>query len=139
MATPKPATGGPEPSADPTVRVQRPVRSPTDQPAAAPPRPGHPDDESTVDLPRPTPDVRQRTIEFGTPAPVRVTVTARPRPRRRLRTWPWIVAVVLALLAVGTVLLVMLLRGATVEGRVGSPVPAPSATESPAPGGWGAA
>jgi hypothetical protein len=55
-----------------------------------------------------------RTLEFGTPAAVNVTVG--PRPRRRHRTWPWIVAVVLALLVLGAVLLVMMVRGATIDG-----------------------
>jgi len=57
-----------------------------------------------------------RTLEFGTPAPVRVTVGPRRKPRRRFRTWPWIAAVVLALVVLGVVLLVMMLRGATIDG-----------------------
>ncbi len=128
MATPDPAVGGPEPTppAEPTVRVTRPpsLGSPpaAEQPAGdRPPRPAHPDDESTVNLPRPAPRARQSTLQFGTPAPVVVTVSARPRRRRRHRTWPWIAAVVAALLVIGAVLLVMLLRGATVEGRLGAP------------------
>jgi hypothetical protein len=103
-----------------------------------PARPAHPDDESTVGIPRATPGSRQRTIKFGTPAPAKVTVTARPRPRRRHRTWPWIAAVVGALLVLGVVLLVMLMRGATVEGHLGSAAGAaavPGTEASPQPGG----
>jgi len=124
MTTPDPA----EPAAgprrlppEPTIRVPRPpgpgpARSaqvaagsrsaPVDQPR----------DEPTVGLPGPPPASRQRTLQFGRPTPVKVTVSARPRPRRRYRTWPWIAAVVLALLVLGVVLLVMLQRGATVDG-----------------------
>lgn len=135
MATPPPK--GPEPVA-PTVRLGRPLPSPTDEPAPVPPRPGHPDDESTANLPRPTPDIRQPTIEYGAPPPVKVTVSARARPRRRFRTWPWIAAVVLALVVVGTVLVVMLLRGSTLDGDtrlIGPGVPvAPAPTVAAALG-----
>jgi hypothetical protein len=57
----------------------------------------------------------QRTLEFGTPTPVKVTVGPRVKARRRYRTWPWIVAVVLALIVLGVTLLVMLLRGQTID------------------------
>jgi hypothetical protein len=33
-----------------------------------------------------------------------------------MRTWPWILAVVLALIVLGVVLLVMMSRGATIDG-----------------------
>jgi hypothetical protein len=58
----------------------------------------------------------RKTLEFGTPTPVKVTVGPRRKPRRRYRTWPWIVAVVLALIVLGAMLLVMLLRGETIDG-----------------------
>jgi hypothetical protein len=73
-------------------------------------------DEPTVALTPPAVRDPHRTLEFGAPAPVKVTVSARPRPRRRYRTWPWIVAVVLALVILGTALLVMMWRGATIDG-----------------------
>ena len=143
MATPRP--GGPEPVASPTVRLEHAPaldRSSTDEPVAAPPpRPGHPDDESTIGLPRPTPNVRQRTIQFGTPAPVKVTVSARPRTRRRYRTWPWIAAVVVALLVLAVVLVVMLLQGSTLDGDTrligpgGSGLPGDPVTTTYAPAG----
>ena len=137
MATPEPAAGSqPLPHvAAPTVRVQRPPGRPIEPVAGPPPRPSHPDDESTIGLPRPGPVARQRTIRFGTPAPVTVTVSARPRPRRRFRTWPWIVAVVVALLVVGAVLLVMLLQGDTVERRLEAPETAPGVARSADPEG----
>lgn len=109
--------------AEPTVRVGRPP-----VPARAhPPQAGAsgvsgplatPPDEATVTLPDRVQGVRQPTIEYGAPAPVQVTVGPRRRPRRRYRTWPWIAAVVVALLLLGAVLLVMLLRGATIDGDV---------------------
>jgi hypothetical protein len=108
-----PRRGGPEPAASPTVRLDRPP--PPADATAPPPRPNHPDDASTVGLPRPTSDARQPTIEFGTPAPVKVTVSARPRRRRRLPTWPWIAAVVLVLLVLAAVLVGMLLGGSTID------------------------
>jgi hypothetical protein len=84
-------------------------------------------DEPTVTVPAPGNAVRdrQRTLEFGAPPTVKVTVGPRPRPRRRHRTWPWILAVVLALVVVGVTLLVMLLRGQTLDGGggvLGAPV-----------------
>jgi hypothetical protein len=112
MTAPRPDDPGPELPAEPTIRAARP-------PVPGRPAPRvHPDDEPTVGLPGQAPKIRQRTLQFGTPAPVRVTVTARPRRRRRFRTWPWIVVVVLALLVLGAVLTVMLLRGATIDGDV---------------------
>jgi hypothetical protein len=132
MPTPNP--GAPEPVA-PTVRLERPT-APDRTETAAPARPGHPDDASTVGLPRPTPSVRHPTFEFGVPAPVKVTVTARPRRRRRLPTWPWIAAVVLALLVLAAVLVGMLLGGSTIDdprldGPGGSGMPGVISTASP--------
>jgi hypothetical protein len=124
MTTPDPPDPGSPPlppPADPTVRVARPPvpgRATQAEVAAADsstPR-VHPHDEPTAGLPGRVPRVRQQTLAFGTPAPVKVTVGPRPRRRRRFRTWPWIAAVVLALLVLGTVLLVMLLQGATIDG-----------------------
>jgi hypothetical protein len=76
----------------------------------------------------------RRTLAFGAPAPVKVTVSARPRRRRRYRTWPWIVAVVLALIVLGTVLLVMMGRGATIDGDIdliGAALPSAPAAAPP--------
>jgi hypothetical protein len=123
MTTPESTDPEPEParlSADPTIRVARP---PGPGPAkraevadAGPSTPHAQPDEPTVGLPGQAPIVRQRTLQFGTPSPVKVTVGPRPRPKRRFRTWPWIAAVALALVVLGAVLLVMLLRGATIDG-----------------------
>ena len=105
--------------ADPTLRVERPpipgraVRAEMAAGNIATP-PIRPDDP-TVTLAHGRKDPR-RTLEFGTPAPVKVTVGPRQKPRRRHRTTPWIVAVVLALIVLGSVLLVMMLRGATIDG-----------------------
>jgi len=60
-------------------------------------------------------------------------VGPRRKPRRGFRTWPWIAAVVLALLVLGAVLLVMMLRGATIGGGPGlgtGPPPAPAVVVS---------
>ena len=73
----------------------------------------HGDPTVTLASRRSTP---HRTLEFGTPAPVTVTVGPRAKRPRRYRTWPWIVAVVLALVVLGTALLVMLLGGETIDG-----------------------
>ena len=122
MSTPGPADREqPGLRAEPTVRVGRP-------PVPAPARPaqsgagtgGTVPDEPTVTLSDrgrgvQVQGVRQPTIEYGAHAPVQVTVGPRRGPRRRYRTWPWITAVVLALLLLGAVLLVMLLRGATID------------------------
>ena len=121
MSEPRPDADGrevPPTTADPTLRVARPpipgraVRAEMAAGAVATPPVRH--DEPTVMLPHVTRDPR-RTLEFGTPAPVKVTVGPRQKPRRRHRTWPWIVAVVLALIVLGTVLLVMLMRGETID------------------------
>lgn len=123
MTMPGSADSAPEPPrlpAEPTVRVARPpVPAPTKRPdvaaAGGSPLSAGPEEDPTVGLPGHAPRYRQRTIEFGTPPPVKVTVGPRPRRRRRYRTWPYIAAVVLALLALGITLLVMLLRGATID------------------------
>jgi hypothetical protein len=125
MTTPEAADPGsrsPGLSAEPTVRVGRPPvpgrpRPPSPETAAADPR-RTPLDEPTVTLPDGAPQPAHRTIRFGTPAPVKVTVGPRVRPRRRYRTRPWITAVVFLLLVLGAVLLVMLWRGATIDGDV---------------------
>ncbi len=73
-------------------------------------------DDPTVHLDRPSRGDPNRTLELGGPPPAGVTVGL--KPRRRRRTWPWILAVVLALVVLGAVLLVMLWRGATIEGGI---------------------
>ena len=116
------------PTADPTIKVPRPPvpgrAGRTDVSSGSPARPPNHHDETTVTLTPRVGGTPQRTLQFGAPAPVKVTVGPRARPRRRYRTWPWIVAVVLALAVLGTVLLVMMLRGATIDADtdlVGSP------------------
>ena len=110
---------GPRPPADPTLKVARPpvpgraVRAEVADGSRATPPVRH--DEPTVTIAHVGRDPR-RTLEFGTPPPVKVTVSARRRPRRRYRSTPWIVALVLALIVLGTVLLVMMWRGATIDG-----------------------
>jgi hypothetical protein len=105
-------------AADPTLKVSRPpvpgraVRAEMASGSRATPPIRH--DDPTVTLPPRGFDPR-RTLEFGAPAPVKVTVAPRLRPRRHHRTWPWILAVVVALVVLGTVLLVMMLRGATID------------------------
>jgi hypothetical protein len=109
----------PRTTADPTLRVARPpipgraVRAEMAAGNLATPPVRH--DEPTVTLDHVGRDPR-RTLEFGTPAPVKVTVGPRQKPRRRYRTWPWIVALVLVLIVLGSLLLVMLLRGETIAG-----------------------
>jgi hypothetical protein len=71
------------------------------------------EDEPTVTLDNPAPSHPERTLELDGPPPTGVTVES--RPRRHRRTWPWILAVVLALVVLGAVLLVMLGRGATID------------------------
>ena len=123
MTEPQPEQEGrqaPPTTADPTLRVARPpipgraVRA--DVAAGNRARPPIHHDEPTVTIAGPVRTDPRKTLEFGTPAPVKVTVGPRPRRPRRYRTWPWIVAVVLALIVLGTVLLVMLLRGETIDG-----------------------
>ncbi len=107
----------PPTAADPTLKVARPpvpgraVRA--DVAAGNLARPPFRPDEATVTLDGSGGRDPRRTLEFGTPVPVKVTVG--PRPRRRRRTTPWIVAVVLALIVMGIVLMVMLLRGETID------------------------
>ncbi|MFP5370171.1 MAG: hypothetical protein ACLGI3_05410 [Actinomycetes bacterium] len=122
MPEPRPdATGRavPPTAADPTLKVARPpvpgraVRA--EVAAGNLPRPPFRPDEPTVTLDGSSGRDPRRTLEFGTPVPVKVTVGPRPRQRRRSRTTPWIVAVVLALMVMGIVLLVMLLRGETID------------------------
>jgi hypothetical protein len=110
------------PPADPTLRVEPPpvpgraARAEMADGSRVTP-PFRTDDPTvTVAVPGKLPKGRQRTLEFGAPPPVKVTVGPRPRARRRHRTWPWILAVVLALVVVGATLLVMLLRGQTLDG-----------------------
>ena len=113
----------PPPSADPTVQVGPPPvpgRAVRAQLAAGElPTPPVRQDEPTVTLDAPAPATPHGgTLEFDGPPPVGVTVGPRLEPRRRWRTWPWIAAVVLALVVLGAVLLVMLWRGATIDGDV---------------------
>ena len=121
MSEPRPDADGrevPPTTAGPTLRVARPpipgraVRAEMAAGTVATPPIHH--DEPTVTLAHVSQDPR-RTLEFGTPAPVKVTVGPRQKPRRRHRTWPWILAVVLALIVLGSVLLVMLLQGKTID------------------------
>ena len=108
------------PPAHPTLKVARPpipgraVRAEVASGNRATPPIRH--DEPTVTITPPGRTDPRRTLEFGAPAPVKVTVGPRQKPRRRYRTWPWIVAVVLALIVLGAVLLVMMWRGATIDG-----------------------
>jgi hypothetical protein len=119
MTEPEPAAPW-APSADPTLRVSRPpvpgraVRADVAAGTLATPPIRH--DEPTVALDRSAGRPPHRTLEFGTPAAVNVTVTPRQRTRRRFRSWPWILGLSLVLLALGVVLLVMMLRGATIDG-----------------------
>lgn len=116
----EPAPGGPTPLAphDPTLRVDRPPtpgRAARAAMAAGELPPFRPD-EPTVTIGGVPAKARQRTLEFGSPARVKVTVGPRVKPRKRRRTWPWIAAVIVALIALGITLLVMLTRGATIDG-----------------------
>ena len=122
MTEPRPGETGRQVSpgaAEPTLKVARPpvpgraVRA--DVAAGDLARPPFRPDETTVTLDGATGRDPRRTLEFGMPAPVKVTVGPRPRPRRRHRTTPWIVAVILALIVMGIVLLVMLLQGETID------------------------
>jgi hypothetical protein len=117
-----PDKAAPPPSADPTVQVEPPPlpgRSVRAQLAAGElATPPVRRDEPTVTLNGPAPADSRRTQELTAPAALQVTVGPRQRPRRRWRTWPWIVAVLVALLVLGAVLLVMLWQGATIDGDV---------------------
>ena len=122
MSQPQPDDAGqdaPRPMADPTLKVARPptpgraVRAEVAAGRRATPPIQH--DDPTVTLAAPPRTDPRKTLEFGTPTPVKVTVTPRQKPRRRLRTWPLIAAVIVALIVLGTVLLVMLLRGETID------------------------
>lgn len=115
----EPGQEAPPTTADPTMRVARPpipgraVRAEMAAGTLATPPIHH--DEPTVTIAHVSKDPR-RTLKFGTPAPVKVTVGPRQKPRRRHRTWPWIVAVVLALIVLGIVLMVMMWRESTIHG-----------------------
>ncbi|MDP9427828.1 MAG: hypothetical protein M3Q47_02640 [Actinomycetota bacterium] len=117
-----PDEAAPPPSADPTVQVEPPPlpgRAVRAQLAAGDlATPPVRRDEPTVTLDGPAPADPRRTQELQGPAPLQVTVGPRQRPRRRWRTWPWIVAVMIALLVLGAVLLLMLWQGATIDGDV---------------------
>jgi hypothetical protein len=110
------------PAAEPTMRVEPPpvpgraVRAQLARGELATP-PVRPD-EQTVHLGSPAPRDPDRTLELDGTLRAGVVVGPKPRPRRRRRTWPWILAVAVLLLVVGAVLLVMLSRGATLEGDV---------------------
>ena len=114
------APGEGAPQADPTLRVARPpvpgraVRADVAAGHRATPPVHHEDPTVTLDPSAGRPP--HRTLEFGTPAAVNVSVGARQRTRRTFRTWPWIVGLVLVLLVLGLVLLVLMLRGATIDG-----------------------
>jgi hypothetical protein len=121
MTEPEPEAQGREMSADPTLRVPRPPspgRAVRAEVAAGhlatPPIQA---DDPTVTLTGRAPSTPHRTLEFGMPGRVRVTVGPRPKSRRRYRTWPLIAGLVLALLVLGAVLLVMMLRGGTIDGN----------------------
>jgi hypothetical protein len=123
MSQPQPdddAREAPPRTADPTLKVARPptpgraVRA--EVAAGRRPTPPIHHDEPTVTIASQVRADPRKTLEFGTPTPVKVTVGPRQRPRRRMRTWPWILAVVLALIVLGVVLLVMMSRGATIDG-----------------------
>jgi hypothetical protein len=140
MTEPGPDDPGPEvpTSADPTLKVARPPvpgrAARADVAAGNRATPPIRQDDPTVTLPDRAPKAPHRTLEYGLPAPVKVTVGPRPRSRRRYRTWPWIVAVVFVLAVLGAVLLVMVLRGATIDGDVdlvGYPAPGTAASFVP--------
>ena len=120
MSEPRRDDGTPSTSADPTVQVSPPPvpgRAVRAQLARGElPTPPVRQDDPTVHLDRPSRGDPDRTLELGGPPPAGVTVG--PRPRRGRRTWPWILAVVLALVVLGAVLLVMLWRGATIKGGI---------------------
>jgi len=136
MTQPQPADPGqeaPATSADPTVKVTRPpvpgraVRAEVAAGDLA--TPPIREDQPTVTITGQSAKPPHRTLEFGMPPAVNVTVGPRPKVRRRHRTWPWIVAVVVGLVVLGVVLLVMMLRGATIPSDAGfggsAPLPAP--------------
>ena len=119
-ASGEPTSEPPPAPVEPTLRVDRPPipgRAARAEVAAGDrPTPPVRPDEPTVTIDGQQPRVRQRTLEFGAPAPVKVTVGPRVKPKKRRRTWPWIAAVVVALILLGTTLLVMLAHGATIDG-----------------------
>jgi hypothetical protein len=128
MSQPRRDDAAPPTSAEPTMRVQpppRPGRAVRAQLAAGElATPPVRQDEPTVTLGGPESGGPRHTLEFDGPPTSGVTVGA--KPRRPRRTWPWILAVVLALLVLGAVLLVMLWRGASISqdiDLVGGPLP----------------
>src|SRR5215218_8156518 len=118
----QPAPGDPTPPVphEPTLRVERPPTpgraARAEMAAGELPTPPYRPDEPTMTLSGAQAKARQRTLEFGSPVPVKVTVGPRVKPRKRHRTWPWIAAVIVALIALGVTLLVMLTHGATIDG-----------------------
>ncbi len=116
----EPGREAPPATVDPTLEVARPpvpgraVRAEVAEGTLATP-PIHQDDP-TVALTAQVAKPPHRTLEFGTPPAVNVTVGPRRKPRRRYRSWPWIAAVVLALVVLAAALVVMLLRGGTIDG-----------------------
>ncbi len=115
-------SAAPPPSADPTVRVEPPPvpgRAVRAQLAAGElTTPPVRSDEATVHLDGPASRDPDRTLELDGTLRAGVVVGPKPKQRRRRRTWPWILAVAVLLLVLGAVLLVMLWRGATLEGDV---------------------
>ena len=118
MSRPERDDATPPTPADPTVQVEPPpvpgraVRAQLERGELETPPVRQ--DEPTVSLHGPAPGGPDRTLELD--STLRAGVVVGPRPRRRRRTWPWIAAVVVALLVLGVVLLVMLWRGAAIEG-----------------------
>jgi hypothetical protein len=132
MTEPKPAEPwAGAPPAEPTLRVARPpipgraVRADVAAGNLATPPVRH--DDPTVTLSTSAARPPHRTLEFGTPVAVNVTVAARERTRRRFRSRTWILGLSLVLLVLGVVLLIMMLRGATIDGTadlIGAGLPA---------------
>jgi len=125
MTEPKPDQPGREAlqaAADPTRKVARPPvpgRAVREQMAAGDLHtPPYREDDPTLALDEPRARTPHRTLEFGTPAPVKVTVGRREKPRRRHRPGPWIAAVVFALVIRGIVLVVLQLNGETIDADV---------------------
>jgi hypothetical protein len=120
MTDPAPGDPAPSPLHDPTLRVEPPPTpgraARAEMAAGGRSTPPFRPDEPTVTISGAQVKARQRTLEFGSPAPVKVTVGPRRKPRKRYRTWPWIAAVIVALIGLGITLLIMLTHGATIDG-----------------------